>query len=106
MAAPRKYPDELGERAIRMAVKLRQDPTTEQGAIQRVAEQLGMTPRPCGTGSGSPRSTATPGRAPRPPRPSGSRSSSSRSGSCVGPTTWRIQAVGARNSANFSHGVI
>lgn len=42
MAAPRKYPDELRERATRMAVELRQDPATKQGAIQRVAEQLGM----------------------------------------------------------------
>ena len=44
MAAPRKYPDELRERATRMAVELRQDPATKQGAIQRVAEQLGMHP--------------------------------------------------------------
>ena len=44
MAAPRKYPDELRERATRMAVELRQDPDTKQGAIQRVAEQLGMHP--------------------------------------------------------------
>ena len=44
MAAPRKYPDELRERATRMAVELRADPATKQGAIQRVAEQLGMHP--------------------------------------------------------------
>lgn len=44
MAAPRKYPDELRERATRMAVELRQDPATKQGAIARVAEQLGMHP--------------------------------------------------------------
>jgi transposase len=44
MAAPRKYPDELRERATRMAVELRQDPDTKQGAIARVAEQLGMHP--------------------------------------------------------------
>ena len=42
MAAPRKYPDELRERATRMAVELRADPATKQGAIARVAEQLGM----------------------------------------------------------------
>jgi transposase len=42
MAAPRKYPDELRERATRMAMELRQDPTTKLGAIARVAEQLGM----------------------------------------------------------------
>jgi len=44
MAAPRKYPDELRERAIRMAVDLRCDPATKQGAIQRVGEQLGINP--------------------------------------------------------------
>ena len=42
MAAPRKYPDELRERATRMAVELRADPATKPGAIARVAEQLGM----------------------------------------------------------------
>ncbi len=44
MAAPRKYPYELRERATRMAVELRQDPATKPGAIARVAEQLGMHP--------------------------------------------------------------
>lgn len=44
MAAPRKYPDELRERATRLAVELRADPATKQGAIARVAEQLGMHP--------------------------------------------------------------
>ena len=44
MAAPRRYPDELRERATRMAVELRQDPATKQGAIARVAEQLGIHP--------------------------------------------------------------
>lgn len=44
MAAPRKYPDELRERATRMAVELRQDLAAKQGAIARVADQLGMHP--------------------------------------------------------------
>jgi len=44
MAAPRKYGDELRERATRMAVELRQDPETRSGAIPRVAGQLGMHP--------------------------------------------------------------
>jgi len=44
MAAPRKYGDELRERATRMAVELRQDPATRSGAITRVASQLGMHP--------------------------------------------------------------
>lgn len=42
MSAPRKYPEELRERATRMAVELRQDPATKMGAIARVADQLGM----------------------------------------------------------------
>ncbi len=44
MSAPRKFNDELRERATRMAVELRQDPATRSGAICRVAEQLGMHP--------------------------------------------------------------
>jgi transposase len=44
MAAPRKYPDELRERAIRMAVDLRRDPATRTGALKRVGEQLGVNP--------------------------------------------------------------
>ncbi len=44
MAAPRKYGDELRERATRMAVELRRDPATRSGAIARVAGQLGMHP--------------------------------------------------------------
>jgi transposase len=44
MAAPKKYSDELRERATRMAVELRRDPATRNGAIQRVAEQLGIHP--------------------------------------------------------------
>ena len=44
MAAPKKYGDELRERATRMAVELRQDPSSRSGAIKRVADQLGMHP--------------------------------------------------------------
>ncbi|GAA2152588.1 hypothetical protein GCM10009826_11010 [Humibacillus xanthopallidus] len=44
MPAPRKYPEELRERAIRLAVDLRRDPDTKQGALQRVGEQLGINP--------------------------------------------------------------
>jgi transposase len=44
MAAPKKYGDELRERATRMAVELRKDPATRAGAIQRVGEQLGIHP--------------------------------------------------------------
>ncbi len=44
MEAPRKYPDELRERATRMAVEARRDPATRAGAIQRTGHQLGVHP--------------------------------------------------------------
>ena len=44
MSAPKKFSDELRERATRLAVELRRDPATRSGAIRRVAEQLGMHP--------------------------------------------------------------
>ena len=44
MAAPRKYPDELRERATRMAVDARRDPVTATGAIKRIGDQLGVHP--------------------------------------------------------------
>ena len=42
MPAPRKYPAELRERATRMAMDARKEPATRQGALQRIAEQLGI----------------------------------------------------------------
>jgi transposase len=44
MAAPRKYPDELRERAIRLALEARRDPTTRTGALKRIGGQLGINP--------------------------------------------------------------
>lgn len=44
MAAPKKYPDELRERATRLAVAARQDPARRAGALQRIGEQLGINP--------------------------------------------------------------
>ena len=44
MVAPRKYPEELRERAVRMAVDARRDPATRIGALARVGEQLGINP--------------------------------------------------------------
>ena len=44
MVAPRKYSDELRERAIRMALDARRDPATSTGAIKRIADQLGVHP--------------------------------------------------------------
>ncbi|MFD3686894.1 transposase [Nocardiopsis sp. NPDC058631] len=42
MPAPRKYPDELRQRAIRMAVDARRNPASRSGAIARIADQLGI----------------------------------------------------------------
>lgn len=44
MVALRKYPQELRERAIRLAVDQRKDPSTRSGAVRRVGEQLGINP--------------------------------------------------------------
>lgn len=44
MAAPKKYPDELRERATRLAVEARRDPQAGPGAIRRIADQLGVHP--------------------------------------------------------------
>ena len=44
MAPPRKYPDELRERAVEMVVDLRFDPATRSGALRRVGHELGINP--------------------------------------------------------------
>jgi transposase len=44
MPAPKKYPDELRERATRLAVDARRDPAAAVGAIRRIAGQLGVHP--------------------------------------------------------------
>ncbi len=44
MAAPRKYSDELRERATRLAVDACKDPRSGPGAIRRIADQLGVHP--------------------------------------------------------------
>jgi transposase len=44
MPAPRKYNDELRERATRLAVEARRDPASGVGAVRRIADQLGVHP--------------------------------------------------------------
>ena len=44
MPAPKKYPDELRERATRLVVEARRDPAAAVGAIRRIADQLGVHP--------------------------------------------------------------
>ena len=78
MAAPRKYPDELCDRAVRMAVDARKDPTTRPGALARIGGQLGVNPRRCGTGLPKPRSTLATARARRRRTQIGSATSSGR----------------------------
>ena len=39
MAAPRKYSEELKERATRLALDARRDPASRVGAIKRIADQ-------------------------------------------------------------------
>jgi len=46
MAAPRKYPDELRERAIRLVMDAKKDPASRQSACRRIGEQLGINPEP------------------------------------------------------------
>ncbi len=42
MAAPRKYPEELRGRAIRLTLDARRDPSSRSGAVSRISEQLGI----------------------------------------------------------------
>ena len=42
MAAPGKNPDEQRERVTPPAVEARRDPATRAGALNRIAEQLGI----------------------------------------------------------------
>lgn len=42
MPAPKKYPDEVRERAVRMVFEIRQESGQQQGAIARVADKLNV----------------------------------------------------------------
>ena len=44
MSGQRKYSLELRERATRIALEARADPTSRKGAIKRVGGQLGVNP--------------------------------------------------------------
>ncbi len=44
MAAPRKYPDELRERAVRLVLDAKADGDGAKGACRRIGEQLGINP--------------------------------------------------------------
>lgn len=42
MPAPRKYPDELRQRAVRMVLQIQREPGRSKGAIAGVAAKLGI----------------------------------------------------------------
>ena len=44
MSAPGKYPEELRERAIRLTLEARRDPSSRPSACKRIGEQLGINP--------------------------------------------------------------
>ena len=57
MGRPRKYPDELRERAIRLVFEVYEDEGSHRGAVARIGTQLGINTRCCASGSARPRST-------------------------------------------------
>jgi transposase len=42
MPAPKKYPDEVRERAVRMVFEIREESGQQVGAVARVADRLGV----------------------------------------------------------------
>ena len=44
MPAPRKYPDELKNRAIRLTLDALADPDRSRGCLRRVGDELGVNP--------------------------------------------------------------
>jgi transposase-like protein len=48
MPAPKKHPDEVRERAVRMVFEIREQSGQQQGAIARVADKLSITARGAG----------------------------------------------------------
>ncbi len=44
MPAPRKYPEEVRQQAVRLVLDARRDPATAKGAIARIARQCDINP--------------------------------------------------------------
>ena len=85
MAAQRKYPEELRERAVKMVLEIRERDGKGRGEIARVGRQLGVIRRLCGPGCSRRKLTADSGRARRPAIGSGSLSWSGKCASSGGP---------------------
>ena len=86
MAAQRKYPVELRERATRLAVEARREPATRVGVYKRIGDQLGVHPEALRLGSSRPGWTTAWRRARARLMRSGSLSWSVRCVSCAGRT--------------------
>ena len=85
MSAPRKYPQALRDRALRLVFEIRQQTGGQPGAIVRVANQLGVIVRRCATGFTRPRSTPASGPGCPPPNSTPSPSWNARSADCAAP---------------------
>ena len=92
---PQKYPDELRERAVRMVLEIREQSGERQGAVIRVAKELGIGTESLrgGVNRAEIDSLRRPGTSTVDAR--ASRSWSGRTASCAGRMTWRVQAVSA-----------
>jgi len=84
MAAPRKYPNELRERAIRLVLDAKAEPGSNgKNICRRVGDQLGINSETLRGWSSRPRSMPAPGRAPRPIKPPELPSWNARIASCA-----------------------
>jgi transposase len=81
MAAQRKYPEELRERAVKMLSEVREREGRGHGELARVARQLDVHPEALGPGQSRRKLTAECGPVPRRTRRSGSRNWNARSAS-------------------------
>ena len=56
---PVKYTDELKARAVELVMHAQADPDSANGAITRVANELGLSKKPCESGCVSTKTLAT-----------------------------------------------
>ena len=59
MPAPRKYPEELRARAMRLVAETREQDSalSLNAAVKRIGSRIGVNPDTCGDGSSRPTST-------------------------------------------------